>query len=61
MNKVWITDSHNSAELFKINNREPDKTLRTIRMLDAAGMFETSWLIYNHSHNESRYEYGYSK
>jgi len=57
MNEEWIDDSHHSAKLFRANPREYD-AMRPIRILDMAGMFETSWLVFDHSNN-TKYEYGY--
>jgi len=60
MNKLWIKDSHSSARLFKNNPNEYDAAMRPISTLDMTGMFETSWMIFNHSNN-TKYGYGYPK
>jgi len=59
MNDVWISDSHKSAHFFRSGQRGFNEKLQVIRVLDAIGMFETSWMIFNHSYNTERY--GYSK
>ena len=57
MNNRWISDSYESAAYFrrKFHNRRYSK-LRLITILDVVGMFETGWLIYNHS-NTTKYKY----
>jgi len=59
MNKKWIKDSHKSANYFRGGRRghhDSDEKLRLIRILDVIGMFETSWLVFDHT-NKSRYGY----
>ena len=52
MNKIWIEASHES----RIHSGPKDNpNLKIVRVLDAVGLFETSWLIYNHVNNR----YGY--
>lgn len=56
MNKLWVADSHNSAAYYRDGGRhDPEEDMRIIRILDVTGMFETSWLVFNHPHNK----YGY--
>lgn len=55
MNNKWISDSHESADYFRGGREERDIRLGLIRILDVAGMFETSWLVFDHPHNK----YGY--
>jgi len=57
MNKAWIRDSYKSAELFRRGHHERDKKLQLVRILDMAGMFETSWIVFDHSLSSSRYGY----
>jgi len=57
MNKKWIKDSHESASLFRDGCPGRDEKIRLIRILDVVGMFETSWLIFNHPYKK----YGYPK
>jgi len=57
MNKLWIKDSHKSADYIRSGRRERDARLQLIRVLDAIGMFETSWLLFDHSYNTERYGY----
>lgn len=62
MNEVWIKDSHKSAKFFKnkcFDSSENDR-MRVTRILDTAGMFETSWLLFDHARS-TKYEYGYPK
>jgi len=56
MNKLWISDSHKSAKLLK-HEQLDDEKLQLVRMLDATGMFETSWIVFDHSLSSSRYGY----
>lgn len=55
MNNKWINDSHENAEIFRHGRRFPGEKLQLIRMLDAIGMFETSWLVFNHIDNRFGY------
>lgn len=56
MNEVWISDSHESAAYYRSGQRyDPEENMQIIRILDTIGMFETSWLLFNHPHNK----YGY--
>jgi len=56
MNKLWIKDSYKSANLFRSGQCGSDDEMRLVRILDMAGMFETSWLVFDHT-NKSRYGY----
>jgi len=60
MNEEWIRDSHKSAKFFKNILSDCDETEKMIliRTLDITGMFETSWLLFDHGCNT---KYGYSK
>lgn len=62
MNEVWIRDSHKSAKFFKNKRLDSDENekMRLVRILDIAGMFETSWLLFDHARS-TKYEYGYPK
>lgn len=56
MNELWIKDSHKNAIYYR-NKSNISITI----YLDIVGMFETSWLIFNH-YGSKKYNYGkYSK
>lgn len=55
MNEEWIDDSHNNAKLFRNKHHSSNKAIQLVRILDASGMFETGWLIFDHLHHN----YGY--
>jgi len=57
MNNLWMTDSYKSAAIFR-HNPDDSEDLRAIRILDAVGMFETGWMIFDHR-NRNRNRYGY--
>ena len=52
MNTKWIDASHDS--MLHMNARD-NSNLKMVRVLDSVGMFETSWMIFNHVTNR----YGY--
>ena len=58
MNEEWVKDSEHSAKLFRSGRKhghDANERMKLVRMLDATGMYETGWLIYNHLHRH----YGY--
>ena len=57
MNEVWIKDSYQSAELFRRGGCSSDDELWVTRILDATGMFETSWLLFDHHSKKTNYGY----
>ncbi len=54
MNDKWIAHSHLSAEHYSINDKP---NIKQVRELDMVGLFETSWMIFNHPDGI----YGYPK
>lgn len=55
MNNKWVDASHESAENYKSNLSGVDENMYLIRVLDVAGMFETSWLVFDHTDNRFGY------
>lgn len=50
MNKLWVEHSHDSAECCRedlLDNYSVD-FLEKFEYLDVIGLFETSWMIYDH-------------
>ena len=54
MNKKWIRHSHVSAEHYSKNDKP---NLKQVRELDMVGLFETSWMIFDHQSSM----YGYPR
>jgi len=58
MNNLWMTDSYRSAAIFR-HNQHDSEDLRAIRILDAVGMFETGWMVFDHAYGRNKNRYGY--
>jgi len=54
VNKKWIEHSHLSVEHYSTNDKP---NIKQVRELDMVGLFETSWMIFNHPGDM----YGYPK
>ena len=59
MNKKWVVASHESAEMYKLNLPELNERMYLVRVLDISGMFETSWIVFDH--RDSRFGYPHNE
>ena len=55
MNEIWIEASRVSVDHYDIND---NPNLKHVRELDIVGLFETSWMIFNHPADKV---YGYPR
>jgi len=55
MNEKWIRASHESADNYKSKLSGIGETMYIIRVLDIVGLFETSWIVFDHI--DSRFGY----
>jgi len=57
MNKKWIRASHDSADNYKSNLSGIGEIMYIIRVLDIVGLFETSWIVFDHIDDRFGYPY----
>lgn len=60
MNKQWIESSHFHAYLYRTSSGDERRYI--YKYLDAIGLFETGWMIYNFDRYErERIKFGYPR
>ena len=57
MNKLWIEHSYDVAKLYREDNWIYNSELEGYEYLDTMGLFETSWMTFEHGPDNDDYGY----
>ncbi|KKL14453.1 hypothetical protein LCGC14_2515500 [marine sediment metagenome] len=57
MNKLWIEHSYDVAKRYREDSRIYDSELEGYKYLDTIGLFETSWMTFEHGPDNDDYGY----
>lgn len=61
MNKAWIEVGHHDANIYRYLLPIKGPPSRTSYCLFIIGLFETSWMIFDHNNHADQRDYGYRK
>lgn len=61
MNERWIKTGHHDAECYRLHLPSYGPPNGLSYCLFIIGLFETSWMIFDHENHPDQREYGYPK
>lgn len=59
VNETWMIASHHIAKRYGETFLFNDRPLERFEYLDVMGLFETGWIVYNHT--RSGHDFGYPR